>query len=138
MQVEPDHSEASKPVTIDHKYIRNHWQQYLEVFSPVPPDNNPPGVYGYRLKLKNKFPYDLDSLVILVSYYAGGECIAVNYVRMSAMSSGAQIFVAVPDNSHARTFRYQVRKVICRKAELCFDIDHLHFGDDPYRCAGSS
>ncbi|MDW8394535.1 MAG: hypothetical protein RMK52_09880 [Chitinophagales bacterium] len=132
-------AEPASPVpaepTYDNRYIRNHWQQFLEVYSPAPPEISPPGLFGYQLKVRNKFPYQLDTLVVLVSYFVGGDCIAVEPLRIHQVTSGALIFVPIPDNSHARTFRYQVRKVVCRKAELCFDIDQLYFGDDPYRCA---
>lgn len=127
------HQAAAAP-TVDHYYIRNHWQQFVEVYSPVPPETSPPGIYNYRIKVVNKFPYVLDTMVLLVSYYVGGDCIATELLRLADLAPGTISFAPVSHNAHARTFRYQVRKVVCRGADLCFDIDEMHVGDDPFRC----
>lgn len=120
--------------SLDPKYVRNHWQEYIRVSAARPDELAAPGIFNKQVTATNTLPYELDSLVVLVTYFDGGDCLAGIYTRMHNIASGATISENIPDNSHARTFQYQVRKVICRGVDLCFDIDEQHEGDDPFLC----
>ncbi|MEO5674432.1 MAG: hypothetical protein ABIQ74_07270 [Chitinophagales bacterium] len=87
------------------------------------------------MEVENPLDYEIDSVTLLVPYYANGECVKAEYVRLDKIPARGERTMKVPDNKLATSYQVQVRKVHSSALQLCFDIDDYdREGEDPYKC----
>ena len=118
------------------KYLRNNWTSVIHVKKGAYKTGmNNTGISKLTVEVENTTMYAIDSIKILVPYYAHGECIKSEYVKLKNIPAEGKSVVNVPDNKNATSFQVQVRKVNSAAMQLCFDIDDPNReGDDPYKC----
>jgi len=118
------------------KYLRNNWTSMIHVKKGAyKTGKNNTGIYKLTIEVENTTMYPIDSMKILVPFFAKGDCIKSEYVKVKNVPAQGKSVVKVPDNKNATRFQMQVRKVNSAAMQLCFDIDDPNReGDDPYKC----
>ena len=118
------------------KYLRNNWMNLIHVKKgSYKTGKNNTGISKLTIEAENTTAYAIDSIKVLVTFFAKGDCIKADYVELKNIPSEGKSVVKVPDSKEATSFQVQVRKVNSSGMQLCFDIDDPNReGDDPYKC----